>query len=50
MGQNFINCGGPGTGEIAKITNNYMIGIQMIASCEGLALAKKLGADPKIIS
>ena len=39
MGKKFFNCGGPGTGEIAKIANNYMIGIHMVATSEGLALA-----------
>ena len=36
MGKNLFHCGGPGTGEIAKITNNLILGISMVATSEGL--------------
>jgi len=50
MGKNFFHCGGPGTGEIAKITNNMILGMSMVAASEGLAMGEKLGADPKKLS
>lgn len=50
MGKKIFHCGGPGTGEIAKISNNMILGIQMIAVSEGLALGEKLGIDPKKLS
>lgn len=50
MGKNIIHCGGPGTGEIAKICNNLILGINMIAFSEGLSLGEKLGIDPKVLS
>lgn len=50
MGKNVFHCGGPGTGEIAKICNNMMLGIQMIAVAEGISLGEKLGIDPKVLS
>lgn len=46
MGKNVFHCGGPGTGEIAKICNNMMLGIQMASVAEGISLAEKLGMDP----
>lgn len=49
MGKNIFHCGGPGTGEVAKIANNLILGIQMIAASEGMALGEKLGIDPKIL-
>jgi len=49
MGKNLFNCGGPGNGEIAKICNNLILGIQMNAVCEGFNLGTKLGMDPKIL-
>jgi 3-hydroxyisobutyrate dehydrogenase len=49
MGKRIFHCGGAGTGETAKIANNLILGIQMIASAEGMALAEKLGIDPKIL-
>ena len=50
MGKNIFHCGGPGTGEIAKICNNLILGINMIALSEGLSLGEKLGIDPKVLS
>jgi len=50
MGKNVFHCGGPGTGEIAKICNNLILGITMIATSEGLSLGEKLGIDPKVLS
>lgn len=50
MGKNVFHCGGPGTGEIAKICNNLILGINMISTSEGLSLGEKLGMDPKILS
>ena len=35
----------PGNGQAAKICNNMILGISMIAVCEGFALAEKLGLD-----
>jgi len=50
MGKKFFHCGDIGTGEIAKIANNLVLGINMVASCEGLILGEKLGIDPKLLS
>jgi 3-hydroxyisobutyrate dehydrogenase len=47
MGKNFFHCGDIGTGEIAKICNNMILGIQMVAVGEGMALGDKLGIDSK---
>lgn len=49
MGTNFFHCGPPGNGEIAKLCNNLMLGINMIACAEGLAIGQKLGMDPKVL-
>ena len=49
MGKNFFHCGEPGTGEIAKLTNNLILGISMVASSEGMAIGEKLGIDPVIL-
>lgn len=50
MGKNIFHCGGPGTGEIAKVCNNLILGINMIALSEGLSLGENLGIDPKVLS
>lgn len=45
MGRNIFHAGGPGAGAAAKICNNMMLAIQMIAVCEGFNLAERLGLD-----
>ena len=43
MGKKIVHCGEAGAGQAAKICNNMILGISMIAVCEGFALAEKLG-------
>ena len=45
MGQKAVHCGGSGAGQSAKICNNMILGVTMIATCEAFALADKLGLD-----
>lgn len=45
MGKTIVHAGGPGTGQAAKICNNMVLGISMIAVCEAFALADRLGLD-----
>ena len=45
MGKKVVHCGGPGAGQAAKICNNLILGVTMIATCEAFALADKLGLD-----
>ena len=47
MGKAVIHAGGAGAGQAAKICNNMLLGASMIATCESLALAQKLGLDPQ---
>jgi 3-hydroxyisobutyrate dehydrogenase len=43
MGKKIVHCGGPGAGQAAKICNNMILGISMIAVGEAFVLAEKLG-------
>jgi 3-hydroxyisobutyrate dehydrogenase len=45
MGKTIVHAGESGAGQAAKICNNMILGISMIAVCEGFALAEKLGLD-----
>ncbi len=47
MGKTIIHAGAAGNGQAAKICNNMILGISMIAVCEGFNLAKQLGLDTK---
>jgi len=50
MGRNMVHCGGTGTGQVAKICNNLILGISMVGVAEGMALGEKLGIDPKVLA
>jgi 3-hydroxyisobutyrate dehydrogenase len=43
MGKRIVHCGGAGAGQAAKICNNMILGVSMIAVSEAFALAEKLG-------
>jgi len=43
MGKKLVHCGGAGAGQAAKICNNMILGVSMIAVSEAFALAEKLG-------
>lgn len=45
MGRKTVHCGAAGAGQAAKICNNMILGVTMIATCEAFALADKLGLD-----
>jgi 3-hydroxyisobutyrate dehydrogenase len=46
MGKSIVHAGAAGSGQAAKICNNMILGISMIAVCEAFVLAEKLGLDP----
>jgi 3-hydroxyisobutyrate dehydrogenase len=45
MAKAIIHAGESGAGQAAKICNNMLLGISMIATCEAFALAETLGLD-----
>jgi 3-hydroxyisobutyrate dehydrogenase len=45
MGKTIVHAGGPGNGQAAKICNNMILGVSMIAVSEAFVLAEKLGLD-----
>ena len=45
MAKAVIHAGALGAGQAAKICNNMILGATMVVTCEGFALAKKLGLD-----
>lgn len=47
MAKAVIHAGAPGAGQAAKICNNMVLGVSMLAVCEGFALAESLGLDPQ---
>jgi 3-hydroxyisobutyrate dehydrogenase len=45
MGKTIVHAGGAGNGQAAKICNNMILGVTMIAVSEAFLLADKLGLD-----
>lgn len=49
MGVNVIHCGGPGMGEVVKVCNNLISGVNTAAVAEAYALGVRAGADPRVM-
>jgi len=47
MGRNIVHAGGPGNGQVAKVCNNMILGISMLACAEAFTLGEALGLEPK---
>jgi 3-hydroxyisobutyrate dehydrogenase len=45
MGKTVVHAGAAGAGQAAKICNNMILGVSMIAVSEAFVLAEKLGLD-----
>jgi 3-hydroxyisobutyrate dehydrogenase len=49
MGAHVLYCGGAGMGQAAKICNNLMLGVTMVATAEAFVLAEKLGLSHRAL-
>ena len=50
MGRNIVHCGDVGTGQVAKICNNLLLGISMVGVSEAMALGAALGIDSEVLA
>ncbi|HUS96377.1 MAG TPA: 3-hydroxyisobutyrate dehydrogenase [Hyphomicrobiaceae bacterium] len=44
-----VHCGGPGSGQIAKMCNQMMVATNMAICAEAFAMAEKMGLDAKLL-
>jgi 3-hydroxyisobutyrate dehydrogenase len=49
MGKNIIHCGGAGLGQVTKICNNMLAGINTLAVSEAFVMGEQLGVDRKTL-
>jgi 3-hydroxyisobutyrate dehydrogenase len=49
MGKNIVLCGGAGQGQVTKICNNMVAGINMLAVAEAFVMGEALGVDRKTL-
>ncbi len=50
LGRNIVHCGDVGTGQVAKICNNLLLGISMVGVSEAMALGAALGIDSEVLA
>jgi 3-hydroxyisobutyrate dehydrogenase len=50
LGSTIIHVGPVGSGEVAKLCNNLIAGVAMVAVCEAFRLADRFGVDAKILT
>jgi 3-hydroxyisobutyrate dehydrogenase len=46
LGSVVVHVGGPGTGQVVKLCNNLMAGVNMVGVAEACAVAARAGIDP----
>ena len=49
MGRTIVHAGSAGNGQAAKICNNMILGVSMIAVCEAFSLAERLGLEAQTL-
>jgi 3-hydroxyisobutyrate dehydrogenase len=49
LGTTIIHCGGAGAGQMAKLVNQIIVGINMVAVAEGFAFGVKAGLSPELM-
>jgi 3-hydroxyisobutyrate dehydrogenase len=47
LGKNVVNCGPSGSGQVVKLCNQVIVGLNNLAVCEALVLCVKAGVDPR---
>ena len=50
MGANIVHCGDVGTGQVAKLCNNLVLGISMAGVAEAMNMGARLGIDEKTLA
>ena len=49
MGSNIKHCGAIGSGQAVKLCNQTLVSVYMLAICETMQMAEKMGIDPQLI-
>ncbi|CAC9889523.1 unnamed protein product [Aureobasidium pullulans] len=50
MGKSIFACGGPSSGLVAKLCNNYCSGLIAIATAEAMNIGIRSGIDPRVLA
>ena len=50
MGRNIFHAGPEGAGQVAKVCNNQVLAVQMIATAEAMAMGVANGLEPAVLA
>ncbi|WP_425914306.1 NAD-binding protein [Pseudomonas sp. GWSMS-1] len=50
MGKNIFHAGPAGAGQVAKVCNNQVLAVQMIATAEAMAMGVANGLEPAVLA
>lgn len=50
LAKSIVDCGLTGSGQVAKLCNNMILGQHMIAVSEAMLMGTRLGVDPKVLA
>ncbi len=49
LGKSIVHCGPVGHGQLTKLCNQILCGLNLLAVCEALVFARRAGLDPEIL-
>jgi len=49
IGKNIVHCGPVGNGQLTKLCNQILCGLNLLAVCEAMVFARKSGLDPAVM-
>jgi 3-hydroxyisobutyrate dehydrogenase len=49
LGKNIVHCGPVGNGQLTKLCNQILCGLNLLAVCEAMVFARKVGLDPAVM-
>ncbi len=49
MGRHITHCGAIGSGQAVKLCNQTLVSVYMLALCETMQIADKMGVDPQLV-
>ena len=49
LGKNIVHCGPVGSGQLTKLCNQILCALNLLAVCEAMVFARKVGLDPAVM-
>ncbi|MCO6438079.1 MAG: NAD(P)-dependent oxidoreductase [Phycisphaerae bacterium] len=49
LGKTYVHCGPVGNGQLTKLCNQILCGLNLLGVCEAVVFARKVGLDPEVM-